>query len=67
MSSTPLFGVLREFDSSEEDFTAYLERLEEFFIVNSIVQYATDASQELLPAEDRKKVAVFISIIVKKS
>ena len=42
MSSTPLFGVLGQFDPSTELFTAY-----------------SDA--------DKKKVAVFISVIGKKS
>ena len=38
MSSTPLFGVMGEFDPSTELFTAYLERLEQYFIAYSIGQ-----------------------------
>ena len=67
MSSTPLFGVLGEFDPSTELFTAYLERLEQYFIAYSIGQCPADATQEVLAAADKKKVAVFISVIGKKS
>ena len=59
MSSTPLFGVLGEFDPSTELFTAYSERLEQYFIANSIGQCPADATQEVLAAADKKKVAVF--------
>ena len=55
MSSTSLFGVLGEFDPSTEFFTAYLERLEQFFIANSIGQCSADASQEVMAAADKKK------------
>ena len=54
MSSTPLFGVLGEFDLSTELFTAYLERLEQYFITNSIGQCPADATQEVLAAADKK-------------
>ena len=67
MSSTPLFGVLGEFDPSTELFTAYSERLEEHFIASSIGKCPADATQEVLGAADKKKVAVFISIIGNKS
>ncbi|CAB3989970.1 Transposon Tf2-9 poly, partial [Paramuricea clavata] len=67
MSSTPLFGVLGEFDPSTELFAAYSERLEQYFIANSIGQCPADATQEVLAAADKKKVAVFISVIGKKS
>ena len=40
MSSTSLFGVLSEFDPSTELFTAYLERLEQFLIANSLLDNA---------------------------
>ena len=67
MSSTSLFGVLSEFDPSTELFTAYLERLEQFLIANSIGQCSADASQEVLAATDEEKVAVFISVMGKNS
>ena len=62
MSSTSLFGVLSEFDPFTELFTAYLERLEQFLIANSIGQCSADASQEVLSAADDEKVAVFNSV-----
>ena len=55
MASTLLFGVLGEFDPSAELFNAYLERLEQFFIANSIGQCSADASPEVLVAADKKK------------
>ena len=67
MSSTSLFGVLSEFDPSTELFTAYLKRLEQFLIANSIGQCSADASQEVLAATDEEKVAVFISVMGKNS
>ena len=67
MSSTSLFGVLGEFQQSTELFTAYLERLEQFLIANSIEQCSADASQEVLAAADKEKVAVFISVMGKIS
>jgi hypothetical protein len=50
MSSTPLFGVLGEFDPSTEllVITAYSERLEQYFIANSIGQCPADATQEVV-------------------
>ncbi|CAB3978290.1 Retrovirus-related Pol poly from transposon [Paramuricea clavata] len=56
-----------DFDPSTELFTAYSERLEQYFIANSIGQCPGDATQEVLAAADKKKVAVFISVIGKKS
>ena len=67
MSSTSLFGVFGEIDPSTELFTAYLERLEQFLIANSIGQCSADASQEVLAAADEEKVAVFISVMGKNS
>ena len=62
-----LFGVLSEFDPSTELFTAYLERLEEFLIANSIEQCSADASQEVATCSYRQgKVAVFISVSFSK-
>ena len=60
MSSTSLFGVLGEFDPSTELFTAYLERLEQFFIANSIGHCSAEASQEVLAAADKKNGREFV-------
>jgi hypothetical protein len=56
-----------EFDPSTELFTAYLERLEQYFIANSIGQCSPDATPALLTAADKKKVAVFISVMGRNS
>ena len=53
---TTLFGMLAEFYPSAELFNAYLERLGQFFIVNSIWQCSADASPEVLAAAGQKKV-----------
>lgn len=55
MSSTPLFGVFGEFDLSTELFTAYLERLEQYFIANAIRECCANATEDVLGAEDKKK------------
>ena len=62
-----LLGSLGEFDSTTELFTSYLERLESFFVANDIGQYATDASDAIKNAADKKRVAVLISIMGRKS
>ena len=67
MASTPLFGMLGEFEQSAELFNAYLERLEQFFIANSTGQCSANASPEVLAAADKKKVAEFISVMGKNT
>lgn len=61
-----LMRSLGEFDSSTELFTAYLERLEQYFIANSIGQNCSDAEAAAITLAD-KKVSVVISVIGKKA
>ena len=67
MSSPTLLGSVGEFDPSSETFTAYFERLEQFFEDNSIGHYPADATAAVIQAANRKKVAVMISVIGKNT
>ena len=67
MSSPTLLGSVGEFDPSSETFTAYFERLEQFFEANSIGHYPADATAAVIQAANRKKVAVMISVIGKNT
>jgi len=62
-----LVGSIGEFDTSMETFTAYHERLEQYFIVNSIGLYPFEASEAVKATANKKKVAVMISVIGKKT
>ena len=62
-----LVGSLGAFDPSLETFTAYVERLEQFYIANDIRQCAADAKEAVKKAADKKKVAVIISVIGSKT
>ena len=64
--ASPLVGSIGEFDTATETFTAYHERLEQYFVANSIGLYPSDAS-EAVKAAANKKVAVMISVIGKKT
>ena len=50
-----LIGSLGAFDPSLETFTAYLERLEQFYVANYIGQCAADATEAVKKATDREK------------
>jgi len=63
MSTT--VGNLEPFDG--EDFVAYQERLEAFFLANNIGIVAADAEAGVVRAVDKRKVAVTISLIGKKT
>ena len=65
--SSLLVGSIGEFDSSTETFTAYHERLEQYFVANSIGHLPSDASEAVIAAANKKKVAVMISVIGKKT
>lgn len=64
--ASPLVGSVGEFDSSTETFTAYCERLEQYFVANNIGEYPADATAAVIAAANKKKVAVTISVIGKK-
>ena len=42
---SPLVGSIGEFDTSTETFTAYHERLEQYFVANRISLYSSEASE----------------------
>ena len=54
-------------DPSTETFTVYSERLDQFFVPNNIGSYPASASEEVIAAAEKKKVAVMISVIDKKT
>ena len=62
---TTHLGILEPFDGS--DFADYSERLNSYFIANNIGQVAEDAGEADRRAADKKKVAVTISVIGKKT
>lgn len=62
-----MFGSVGEFDPSSESFTAYLERLDQFFVANDIGKCAADATAAVVRAASQKKVAVMISVIGRKT
>ena len=59
------FGILEPFDGV--DFTDYSERLNSYFVANNIGQVAADASDATKREEDKRKVAVTISLIGKQT
>ena len=65
--ASPLLGSVGEFDPSSEAFTAYLERLDQFFVANDIGKCADDTTATVVRAANQKKVAVMISVIGKKT
>ena len=65
--ASPLLGSIGEFDSFSETFTAYFERLDQFFVANDIGKCADDATAAVIRAANQKKVAVMISVIGKKT
>ena len=67
LSRTCSLGSVGEFDLSSESFTAYLERLDQFFVANDIGKCADNATAAVVRAATQKKVAVMISVIGKKT
>ena len=64
---TPLVGSIGEFDTSTETFTAYHERFEQYFVANNIGHCRSSASESVIAAANKKKVAVMISVIGKNT
>ena len=65
--ASSLLGVIGAFEPSTEIFTVYSEKLDQFFVANNIGSYPTGASEAVIDAAAKKKVAVMISVIGKKS
>ena len=65
--ATALIGSLGAYEPSSETFTAYLERVEQFYIANNIGICAGDATEAVKKAADKKKVAVMISLMGSKT
>ena len=65
--ASPLLGAIGEFEPTTETFTVYSERLDQFFVANNIGSYPTGASEAVIAAAEKKKVAVMISVIGKKT
>ena len=63
--STTQLGTLEPFDGT--DIADYSERLNSYFIANNIGQVAEDAQEAERRAADKRKVAVTISVIGKKT
>ena len=62
-----LVGAIGEFDTCTDTFKAYHKRLEQYVVANSIGHYPSDASAAVIAAANKKKVAVMISVIGKKT
>ena len=65
--ASPLLGAIGEFYPSTETCAVYSERLGQFFVVNNIGSHPASASEEVIAAAEKKKVAVMISLIGKKT
>ena len=65
--ASPLLGSVGEFDPASEAFTVYLERLDQFFVANNIGQCPAEATAAVVREASKKKVAVMISVIGKKT
>ena len=63
----PLFGTIGEFQPLTKTSTVYSERLDQFFVANNIGSHPTSASEAVIAAAEKKKVAVMISVIGKKT
>ena len=65
--ASPLLGAIGEFHPSTETCAVYSEKLDQFFVANNIGSHPASASEEVIAAAEKKKVAVMISLIGKKT
>ena len=65
--ASPLLGAIGEFEPTTETFTVCSERLDQFFVANNIGSNQTSALEAVIAAAEKKKVAVIISVISKKT
>ena len=63
----PLFGTIGEFQPLTKTSTVYSERLDQFFVANNIGSHPTSASEAVIAAAEKQKVAIMISLIGKKT
>ena len=54
--ASPLLGSVGEFDRSSKTFTAYLERVDQFFVANDIGNCVEDANAAVIRAANLEKV-----------
>ena len=62
----PHIGRIETYDPSEP-FSTYLERLNEYFLVNNIGTADSKAEEAVIKVAERQKVAAFISVIGKQA
>ena len=63
----PLLGAIGKLDPSTKTFTVHSERLDQFFVANNNGSYPESTSEAVIAAEEKKKVAVMVSVIGKKT
>lgn len=63
IAAMPHIGHIGEFDPKAETLESYLERVDEYFIVNNVGKVAADATQAQQTAAARQKSAALNSII----
>ena len=54
----PVLGSVEPFDGSDQ-FESYLERVELYFVANSIGECPADAANHVVEADAKKKLAIF--------
>ena len=60
----PVLGSVEPFDGSDQ-FESYLERVELYFVANSIGECPADAANRVVEAAAKKKLAIFLTVIGK--
>ena len=60
----PVLGSVEPFDGSDQ-FESYLERVELYFVANSIGECPADAANHVVEAAAKKKLAIFLTVIGK--
>jgi len=60
-------GVIGEFHPMTKTFKVYSETLDRFFVANNIESYPMSVSEAVIATAEKKKVAVMISVISKKT
>ena len=58
----PVLGSIEPYDGIDQ-FDSYIERLEHYFVANSIGDFPTGASAEVIQSAEKKKISFFLTII----